>query len=139
MDAEAANGRSLAAIINEVREEFEEFVQTRLELLKKEVRQTLQILRVAVPLAATAALFLLTAYVLMTLALVGLLAAVFAGNPFRWFLAFLIMAVAWAIVGAVAGVWALGAFKKGGLVPRRTIQVLKADKIWLQQEAKERL
>ena len=139
MDADVTNGRPLAAIIAEMNEELKEFVQTRLELLRNEMREKLQIIKAAVPLAVTAVLFLLTAYVLITLALVGLLAAFFAGNPFRWFFAFLIVAVGWAIVGSITGMLAAAAFKKGRLIPERTIQVLKADKTWLQREAKEPL
>jgi uncharacterized membrane protein YqjE len=127
--------RSLAAIIAEIRDEVKDFVQTRVEMFKSEVRETLDAWKTAVPLAAIAVLLLATAYLLLTLAVVGLVAVAFWENPYRWFLAFLIVGVLWSIGGALLGWLALREFQSKGLFPRKTIEVLKADKIWIQSEA----
>ena len=82
-----------------------------------------------------AALFVLaTAWLLLNLALVGLVAVAFWGSAYAWFFGFLIVGLFWAIVGGMLGLAAQRPLR--GLAPRKTIQVLKEDKIWLQQEAR---
>lgn len=127
--------RSLAAIVAEIKEEVKDFVQTRLEMFKSEVRETLNAWKTAVPLAAISVLLLATAYLLLTIAVVGLVVVAFWDSPYRWFLAFLIVGVIWSMGGAVLGWLALREFQSKGLFPRKTIEVLKADKIWIQNEA----
>jgi uncharacterized membrane protein YqjE len=127
--------RSLAAIIAEIKDEVKEFVQTRVEMFKSELRETLNAWKTAVPLAAIAVLLLATAYLLLTLAVVGLVAVAFWDNPYRWFLAFLTVAVLWSIGGGILGWLAVREFQSKGWFPRKTVEVLKADKIWIQSEA----
>jgi len=137
MHADASsNGWSLAAIISEMRDELKQFVQTRIELLKREIRVNLGVIRATAPLIAVGVLFLTTAYLLLTIALVALIATAFVGSAYAWFYAFLIVGVVWLIIGTIAAFMAVREFRKRGLMPRRTIEVLKADNIWLQQEAK---
>jgi len=140
MHADAfSNGRSLAAIISEMRDELKQFVQTRIELLKREIQVNLGAIRATAPLIAVGVLFLTTAYLLLTIALVALIATAFVGSAYAWFYAFLIVGVVWLIIGAIAACMAVREFRKRGLMPRRTMGVLKADNIWLQQEAKGHL
>jgi uncharacterized membrane protein YqjE len=127
--------RSLAAIVAEIKDEIKDFVQTRVEMFRSEMRETLNAWKTAVPLAAIAVLFLATAYLMLTLAVVGLVAVAFWDNPYRWFLAFLVVGVLWTIGGGILGWLALREFQSKGLFPRKTIEVLKADKIWIQSEA----
>jgi uncharacterized membrane protein YqjE len=127
--------RNLAAIVGEIKDEITDFVQTRVEMFKSELRETLDAWKTAVPLAAIAVLLLTTAYLLLTLAVVGLVAVAFWDNPYRWFLAFLSVGLLWSIGGGVLGWLALREFHSKGLFPRKTMEVLKADKIWIQSEA----
>jgi hypothetical protein len=90
-------------------------------------------------LAIVALLFLGTAYILFTLALVGLVLAALPANPFRWCIAFAAIAVLWAIVGGIAASIVKGKLNFKQLVPNRTIKVLKEDKIWIQSEARNRV
>ena len=48
--------RSLAAIIAELKDEIKDFVQTRVEMFRSELRETLDAWKTAVPLAAIAVL-----------------------------------------------------------------------------------
>ena len=127
--------RSLAAIIAELKDEIKDFVQTRVEMFKSELRETLDAWKTAVPLAAIAVLLLATAYLLLTIAVVMLIAVAFWDNPYRWFLAFLVVGALWSIGGGILGWLALREFRSKGLFTRKTIEVLKADKIWIQSEA----
>ena len=127
--------RNLVAIVVEIKDEIKDFVQTRVEMFKSELRETLDAWKTAVPLAAIAVLLLTTAYLLLTLAVVGLVAVAFWDNPYRWFLAFLTVGLLWSIGGGVLGWLALREFQSKGLFPRKTMEVLKADKVWIQAEA----
>ena len=127
--------RSLAAIVAEIKDEIKDFVRTRVEMFKSELRETLDAWKTAAPLAAIAVLLLATAYLLLTFAVVGLVAVAFWDNPYHWFLAFLIVGALWSIGGGVLGWLALREFRSKGLFPKKTIEVLKADTIWIQSEA----
>lgn len=130
------NGRSFAGVVNEVKDELKEFLQTRISMLKAEVGEKMRTIKAAVPMLATAIVFLVTAYLLFTLCLVALISVAFYGNPFRWFLSFIIVAVLYSIVGGMAAVFGLKELRAQGLMPKKTIKVLKEDQIWLQHEAR---
>jgi uncharacterized membrane protein YqjE len=134
-----ANGRTLAELVAEMKEEIKEFAQTRIRLFKAESQEKLALLKVAGVLAAVAVVFLASAYLLFTVGLVALIAAFLAGNPYRWVFGFFGVALLWAVVGGIAAYFAKREFALKGIVPRRTIEVLKADKIWIQHEAKNHL
>jgi len=139
MNAEASNGKNLAEVIAEMKEELTKFVETRIEMLKLEMREKLKTLKIALPVAALGATMLATAYLLLTLALVGLALAFLQGNPFRWFFAFLIVGAVWAVLGGIALYAAKREFEVKGLMPKRTLAVLKGDKTWVQAEVRSHI
>lgn len=136
MNTEAGHVRSLAEILAEAKNELKEFVETRVELLRREMNERLAVLKIAAPLAIVGALFLSTAFLLLSLALVALFAAVFTGNDYRWFFGFLIVGFLWSVIGGTAALLAKKRFSKRSMVPQKTIEVLAADKAWLQNEAR---
>jgi len=139
MHSDISNGRSLAAIVTEMKEELKDLVQTRIEMFRTELQEKLKTLKIAAPLAGLGALLLGTAYLLFTMALVGLVVAFFRDNPYRWFFAFAAVAVLWTLLGGIAAYFAKREFELKGLMPRKTIEVLKEDKLWIQAEAKNQL
>jgi uncharacterized membrane protein YqjE len=139
MHTDTGNDRSFAAIVAEMKEELKEIAQLRIEMFKAEVREKIKILKIAAPLAGLGALFLGTAYFLFTMALVGLVVAFFRDNTYRWFFAFAAVAVLWTLLGAIAAYFAKREFELKSLLPNRTIEVLKEDKIWIQAEARNQL
>jgi len=131
--------RSLAVIVAEIKQELKEFTQTRIEMLKTELREKIARWKIAAPLAGVGTLFLVTAYLLITLSLVAL-AAVFLGNTqYRWFFAFLGVGVLWSVLGGVAIYIAKREFELNRLIPQKTVEVLKDDKVWLQKEARNQI
>jgi uncharacterized membrane protein YqjE len=136
MDSNLNNGRSLAAIIAEMKEELQEFAQTRSRMFKAEFQEKFTALKIAALLAGVGALLLGTAYLLFTMALVALVTVLFRDNPYGWFFAFSAIAVLWALFGAVAAYLAKREFELKGILPKRTLEVLKGDKLWIQAEAK---
>ncbi|HEU5337083.1 MAG TPA: phage holin family protein [Terriglobales bacterium] len=133
------NGRSLAGVINEVKDELKDFLQTRITMLKAELGEKMRTFKTALPMVITAALFLGTAFLLFTLCLVGLVSVAFYGNPLRWFFSFIIIAVLYSIVGGMAAVFGLKEIRTAGITPKKTIKVLKEDQIWLQHEARTQI
>ncbi len=130
------NGRSFAGVVNEVKDELKEFLQTRLTMLKAELGEKMRTFKAALPMLATAIVFLATAFLLLTLCLVALISVAFYGDPFRWFFSLLIVGVLYSIIGGMAAVFGLKELRSQGIMPKKTIKVLKEDQIWLQQEAR---
>lgn len=135
----AANGKTLAQVISDAKDELKDFLSTRFELLKTELTQKFNLLKMAAVLGVIAAVLLATAYFLLTVALVALVAAALADNPYHWVFGFLAVGVLWGIVGGTAAYFAKREFVLKGITPRRTIDVLKGDKLWIQSEAKNPL
>lgn len=128
--------RSLRNILREIGGGVSEFVDTRVKMAKSELRETLAALKTAIPLAVLAAALIVTGLLLLTLAVVSAITAVFAGSPYAWFYAFLIVGFCWVAFGAIAAFFVVNQFRGRGRFPKRTMEVLKADKAWLQNEAR---
>lgn len=133
------NGRTLAGVVAEIKDELKEFISTRIQMLKSEMQDKISSLKVAAPLGIVALVLLGTAYLLLTLMIVALVAVAFEGSPYQWFFAFLIVGVLWSIAGGTCAIFAWREFKEQGLAPKKTINVLKQDQVWLQSEARTQL
>jgi uncharacterized membrane protein YqjE len=134
-----SKGRTLTEVVATIKEEVIQLAETRIRLFKVESQQKLELLKIAALLGAIAVVLLNTAYLLITLGLVALVAAALADNPYRWVFGFLAVAILSSILGGIAAYFAKREFALKGIVPRRTIEVLKGDKIWLQSEARNQL
>jgi uncharacterized membrane protein YqjE len=129
--------RSLTELISQIRDEVKSFLSTRVEMMRAEFQETVGALKVALPLAVVSLGLLAIAGLLFTAAVVALVASAFAGSPHAWFFAFAIVGVLWAIFAAIAGYFAYSQLRGG--FPKRTVEVLKADKLWFQSEARMRV
>ncbi|HSY65949.1 MAG TPA: phage holin family protein [Terriglobales bacterium] len=136
MNTGVNNVRSIGATLAEMKIELLDFLDTRIELLKTELREKGKILKAAAPLGGLGALLLGTAYLLFTLAVVSLVVVAFQDNPYRWFFAFLIVGFAWAVFGGIAVYFAKRKLETETFLPQRTIEVLKGDKIWIEAEVR---
>ena len=134
---EVHNGRSLVAILSEMKSELQEFAQTRIELFKRELQEKAAAIKAAVPSALIGATFLITAFLLLTLALVALVATGFVDSPYKWFFAFLIVGIFWSIIGGMAVFMAKRRLTMQSMAPRKTMHVLSDDKLWLQKETRK--
>jgi uncharacterized membrane protein YqjE len=134
----ANHERSLRAITAEIVSELSEFVGTRVQMAKAEFQETISSLKAAVPLSVTALAFAVTGFLMLTFAAVSLVSVAFAGSPYAWFFAFLIVGILWIGIGGICAFFAYNEFRGQGRFPKRTIEVLRADKAWLQTEARIR-
>jgi uncharacterized membrane protein YqjE len=136
VDTAHVHGRPLGEILLEIKDELLEFVETRLRLLHSEFEETLQSARSSLPLLLATIILLGTAYLLLVAALVGLVSFAFMNSPSRWPLSFLIVGSLWLIAGLVTAVLARSSFRDRGSFPKKTIEVLKADGLWIHDEGK---
>ncbi len=128
------NGRTLAGLLNEVKEELKEFLDTRLQMLKAEMKQKAAMLRMVVPMLLVAVLLAAIGCLLLTIALVAAIATLIG-----WGWSFLAVGVFYLLVAGATAAFALREFKAEGVAPNRTIKVLKQDQIWLQNESRSQL
>jgi uncharacterized membrane protein YqjE len=128
--------KPLADILMEIKDQLISLVDTRVRIFQAEFKETLGSLKNWLPLLSTAAILLSTAYLLFTAALVVLVAQVFAGHQFRWAIALGIVGGVWAAGGFVAIALARSAYKNRGSFPSKTVEILKADGLWIHDEVK---
>lgn len=139
MNHDTTNGRNLASLLAEIKDETREFLHTRIAILKAELKEKSKTFKTAAILAVIASLLLLTAWFLFTLALVGLVVAAFPQSAYRWFFAFLAVGVLWSIFGGMVAYFFKRELQVRGLLPKRTIEVLKGDRDWVQSEVNSRI
>ena len=130
------NARGLGAILADIVQELQEFVNTRIQMVKSELHETMSAVSVALPLGLLALILVGTGFLLLTGAVVVVIAAAFAGHAYAWLYAFLIVGVVWIGVGGVSAFFAYNEFRSKAKFPKHTVEVLKADKVWIESEAR---
>jgi uncharacterized membrane protein YqjE len=130
------NGPSLAEVVAEIRDEIKDFIQTRVQMFRSELREKIAAWKSGAILGIAAAIFAVTGFWLLTLAVVALVAVAFWGSAYAFFWAFLIVGLGWLGMGGTAAFLAVRELRRQGMLPEKTIAVLKQDKSWLQQEAR---
>jgi uncharacterized membrane protein YqjE len=128
--------RSVADVLMEIKDELRDFIETRYQLFRSELNEGLSTVKSAAPLAVAALILFGTAYLLLTLALVAVIAVAFWNSPYHWSFAFLIVGVVWALTAGILAFLVRNDLRTRGLFPKKTVEVLKRDKRWLQNEAK---
>jgi uncharacterized membrane protein YqjE len=136
MQIVSENHRSVGQIAAELKNDAIDFVSTRVQMLTQEMQEKLSIWKAALPVLAIAAVMGVTAFLTLTFALVSFLAGIFQPSPWAWVFGAAIVTMVY-FIGAV-GLFALGKreLAQAGIVPTRTLRVLKEDQIWIQNEAR---
>lgn len=130
------NSRNLGAILSDVVEELKEFLNTRIELIRAELQETLSAVKIGLPLGILALVLATTGFFLLTGAVVVIVAWAFSGSPFAWFYAFIIVGIVWIAFAGTAAFFAYNEFRAKAQFPKHTVEVLKADKVWIETEAR---
>jgi uncharacterized membrane protein YqjE len=131
------NARSLADVVREIKEEVSEFVQTRISMFVAEMREKIDNSKAGAIYAGIALVLGWAGFLMLSVALAALVAVAFWGSPYAWFFGFLIIGLLWTIMATMLAIAAVRQFRD--VTPKRTIQVLKEDKIWLQHEARNQI
>ena len=139
MPANVENGKTLAGVVADLKEESKQFVSTRLAMLQAEMKEKVSAWKMAVPALVIGGLLLATAWLLLTAAIVSIVYVAFAGSVWSMFIAFIIVCIAYAICGGLALWIAKSKLQEAGVAPKRTLKVLKDDQIWISNEARAQL
>jgi len=131
----AGSQHSLFETVSEMKRELKNSLRTQTELFMAELRENSANLKAFGVLVIAGALTLGTAYLLLTMALVSLVMTAFVGNPYRWCFAFLLIGVVWIFIGGGLMCGARPMIRQKRLIPMKTIETLRDDKLWLQHEA----
>ena len=133
------NGRTVAEVLNDCKEDLKDFASTRLQMLRGEMKDKLASLKVALPALLIGAILLIAAFFLFTWGLVSLIAMAMIGQPYAYTVAFFVVFALYALSGGAALAYGVRTLTAKGLTPERTLRVLKEDQIWLQSEARTQL
>jgi uncharacterized membrane protein YqjE len=139
VDNKVVREKSLGAVVSDVKSEFKEFASTRLEMLMTEMKEKANMIKIAVPFIAIGLVFLAVGFLVLTGALVTIVAVALGGTMGMWALAFLIVGVGYCAFGAVSAAFAVQQLKSKGLAPKHTLRVLKQDQVWLRTEAQAQM
>lgn len=128
--------KSLGAVLTEIKSELSAFLETRFQLLRSEMREMVRTWKLCLPLLLSAIALLFAAWIVVTFGFVALVHGWLLPSPFAWTWAGFIVGALYVIIAAVVGWFAYGELRKVGLVPRRTLKVLKQDQNWVESEAR---
>jgi uncharacterized membrane protein YqjE len=140
-DANAASStgdESLPALVGRLGEDITTFIDTKLSLLKVEIKEDVNAYVSSVMGAVIGAVIVLVGFALLNVAIAFLISSLFEGTrlsqPVKYALGFIITAAVYLIIGAVLLLKMKGRMAKQGLVPERTVKELEKDKQWLKEE-----
>ena len=139
MPGASENNKSIGQVAAELKNDLRDFFVTRGQMLTQEMGDKLKVWKMALPMLAVAAVLGGVAFLVFTFALVSFLAAVFAPSPYAWCYGALIVAAFYFV--ATFGTYSLGKrqLSRTGVVPTRTLRVLKQDQIWIENEARSQV
>jgi hypothetical protein len=135
----ANHEKSLAQIVSELKVDAQEFLDTRIQMLRSEAKTKISILKVSAPMLLVGAVLCWVGLLCLTGALVAVIAAGLGGGLGGWALSLLIVGGCYFIVGGGAAYFGYKQFSSEGLAPKRTLKILKQDQVWLANEARSQL
>lgn len=127
---------SFRGMLHDIKDEFGDFFTTRFTLLVAEMKQKTTLLKFALPMIVAGAICLLVALLFANVAILAAIAWSFGGDVLAWLWSALILFGAYFITGLVIAGLGMREVKETGIVPTRTIEVLKQDQNWAKREAK---
>jgi hypothetical protein len=135
----ANHDKSLAQIVSELKIDAQEFLDTRIQLLRADITTKLAVIKMSAPMLLVGVVLGMMGLVCLTAALVAVIAAGLGGGIGGWALASFIVALAYFAIGGGAVYFGYQQFSSEGLSPKRTMKILKQDQVWLANEARSQL
>lgn len=117
--------------IKELRDDLKQFIATRVQIFTSEMKEKITAWKAIIPLAVIALVCGVMSLLVLTGALVCLIAAAIGVGY-----AMLVVGLFYLALMFVIGGLAYREITKQGMAPKRTIHVLKQDQAWLQNEAR---
>lgn len=129
------NSKPLQQVLYEIKDELRDFISTRVELLRAELVDKWDSWKAALPMMAAGLTLLGMAFLVFTFGLVAVAAALIGGE-YAWALGAGAVMVLYGLIGGVLAWMGSKQLKAEGVVPDRTLQVLKEDQLWIKNEAR---
>ncbi|MEO5937327.1 MAG: phage holin family protein [Terriglobales bacterium] len=129
------DAKSLQKVLYEIKDELRDFISTRMELLRAELVDKWEGWKAAIPLMAAGAALLLAAFFAFTFGLIAVVATLIGGD-YRWALGAGAVMLLYGVIGGVLAWMGSKQLKAEGVVPDRTLKVLKQDQLWIKNEAR---
>jgi len=137
-DGSPAGDENLPTLVGRLGEDITTFIDTKLSLLKVEIKEDVNAYVSSVVGAVIGGVIILVGFALLNVAVSFLISSLFQdmqfGQPVKYALGFIITAAVYLIIGAVVLLKMKGRMAKQGLVPERTVKELEKDKQWLKEE-----
>jgi len=130
------NAKSIAVVLHEIKDDLKEFLETRYEMLRAELKEKVTVWKTSLPLVAIALLTAFGGFLALTFALVAALRPMFE-SEYGWAIAAFIVAAVYLVVAGILAWLVARELRATGVAPTRTLQVLKQDQVWLQNEARQ--
>lgn len=136
MEVTTNSGKTMSEIADEVKEELKDFIGTRAAMFVAEMREKMRTVKMAAPAILIGLALLWVSLLVLTACLVCAVALAFPSTGLQYIWALLIVGVGYLAIGGLMAWLAWRRIAENGIVPERTIRVLKQDQIWLETEAK---
>lgn len=130
------NGKPLAVVLHEIKDDLKEFLQTRYDMLRGELSEKVAVWKTSLPMLVIALLLAWSGFLAITFAIIAALRPLFE-SEYGWAIAAVIVAAVYLVVAGVIAWLAYRELTYTGVAPTRTMQVLKQDQVWLQNEARQ--
>jgi len=133
--ADNKEDRSIQHVLYQIRDELRDFATTRFDMFREEVKEKLTAWKSALPLLGIAMVLAIGAFFVFTYGLIAVIAAAI-GGAWAWAIGAGCVFLLYVLVAALCGWLGYREIKAGGIVPERTLRVLKQDQMWIKNEAR---
>jgi uncharacterized membrane protein YqjE len=127
--------KSVGEVLHSMKQELSAFVTTRIQIARAELTEKMTAWKAAVPLLAGAALLGLVGFLTLTFGLIALIAELLASD-YGWAIAAAIVTFIYLAVAGIMGWLGYREVNVEGVMPERTLRVLKADQNWIKNETR---
>jgi uncharacterized membrane protein YqjE len=131
----ANNEKSLARVLQEIKDDLRDFATTRYEMLVAELNEKVRVWKMSLPMLAVGAVFAIGGFFVFTFGLVALFARII-GTEYAWAWAALVVTVIYFAVAGIFSYLGYSEISEIGLAPDRTLRVLKEDQQWIKDQTR---
>ncbi|MFN2579202.1 MAG: phage holin family protein [Pyrinomonadaceae bacterium] len=135
---EVAPPKDLPSMLEQLASDGAKLVDQKFALFKLELKEEVTVFVRGGIIIAAGGIIAAVGFALANVALAFLVSTLFAGlrvsQPVQYALGFVITGIAYLVIGSVVIVLAKNRLAKQGIIPERTVNELKKDKEWLQNE-----
>lgn len=130
------NEKPIGQLFAETRDELKDFIITRVQMLRTEMSEKVSAVKTAAPLIVIGAVLGVISVLLLTVALVAIIAVAFLPAEWAWAAAFAIVGIVYGLAGSLFALYGIRTLQARSMKPERTLRILKRDQEWFRAEAK---